>query len=434
MNYFWVNIGETYQEVEDYSFLWAPLPYLDEDGKKQNNAGWSPLEKAEVGDIFFCKNGSTFEYVAIATKKVYESKRPAARTFDRWKQLGRRVDVQLIKLKKPIASDSISDVFYNEYYDKCKPKVINKDKNFCEIYSSLLPLEAGKYLLSILGNDAKELYSKRKYILENDIQKYVFPFEAHSWTILNENVMRKVVDTTLIKEKTTGIPLNIVSYLHPTPLSEGQKVQITLLVDGEPFNIPLERKRDGRYRLNLSILSRKLKLNKLLENEDLVWLERDLSNPNCFDVYISSKSKSNSITPKNKPKNTTAETKVNVRRGQDYFKALVSDVCNARCVVTGVKDQTPSILIGSHIKAWSKSSDEERMDGENGLLLAPHIDKLFDVYLISFSDNGEILVSNKLSPTVLDNWGVNLNKIYSLTPKQFEYMKVHRKLFEQKQS
>ena len=51
------------------------------------------------------------------------------------------------------------------------------------------------------------------------------------------------------------------------------------------------------------------------------------------------------------------------------------------------------LLIASHIKPWSESSNEEKLDPYNGLLLLPNYDKLFDKHLISFNDDGKIIIS-----------------------------------------
>jgi predicted restriction endonuclease len=50
-------------------------------------------------------------------------------------------------------------------------------------------------------------------------------------------------------------------------------------------------------------------------------------------------------------------------------------------------------LRASHCKPWRDSSNEERLDGENGLLLRPNADHLFDRGFIGFEDNGDVLVS-----------------------------------------
>ena len=38
-------------------------------------------------------------------------------------------------------------------------------------------------------------------------------------------------------------------------------------------------------------------------------------------------------------------------------------------------------------------SNEQRLDGENGLLLTPTVDHLFDKGFISFEDSGQLIVS-----------------------------------------
>jgi predicted restriction endonuclease len=54
------------------------------------------------------------------------------------------------------------------------------------------------------------------------------------------------------------------------------------------------------------------------------------------------------------------------------------------------------VLRASHIKPWSKSSDHDRLNPANGILLAAHVDAVFDCGLISFSDDGKMLVSEQI--------------------------------------
>mgnify|MGYP002151875581 CR=1 FL=1 len=118
------------------------------------------------------------------------------------------------------------------------------------------------------------------------------------------------------------------------------------------------------------------------------------------------------------------------RIGQDYFRSEVVDVCNGRCIVTGVQEQIPSLLIASHIKPWKVSDDDERMDGHNGLLLSPHLDKLFDKYLITFDENGYIILSKRVDSSVLSIWNIDLSQAYAITPEQQVYMTHHRKVMD----
>lgn len=65
------------------------------------------------------------------------------------------------------------------------------------------------------------------------------------------------------------------------------------------------------------------------------------------------------------------------------------------CCMCGVDDT--ALLIASHIKPWSRSNGTEKLDTNNGLLLCPNHDKAFDSGLISFANNGKILISKKLN-------------------------------------
>jgi hypothetical protein len=88
---------------------------------------------------------------------------------------------------------------------------------------------------------------------------------------------------------------------------------------------------------------------------------------------------------------TTRKAVVEARRGQGRFRQNVEAV-EERCRVTGVTD--PRLLRASHIKPWrSCSTSTERLDGNNGLLLCPNVDHLFDRGYISFRDDGTVLVS-----------------------------------------
>ena len=62
------------------------------------------------------------------------------------------------------------------------------------------------------------------------------------------------------------------------------------------------------------------------------------------------------------------------RRGQGKFRERVSKIEHA-CRITGVN--RPEHLIASHCKPWRDcESNDERLDGENGLLLTPTVDHL----------------------------------------------------------
>ena len=65
-------------------------------------------------------------------------------------------------------------------------------------------------------------------------------------------------------------------------------------------------------------------------------------------------------------------------------------------VAVYVKVSDPKFLIASHIKPWACSESGEKLDIDNGLLLCPNHDALFDSGYISFDENGVIMISEHL--------------------------------------
>jgi len=96
----------------------------------------------------------------------------------------------------------------------------------------------------------------------------------------------------------------------------------------------------------------------------------------------------------NLPRTTEAERLVIQRVGQEVFRDALMTYWGGRCAVTGVAE--PHLLRASHIKPWARcETDAERLDAYNGLLLAVHLDAAFDVGLISFTDDGDILLADQ---------------------------------------
>lgn len=115
---------------------------------------------------------------------------------------------------------------------------------------------------------------------------------------------------------------------------------------------------------------------------------------------------------------------VTSRRGQGVFKYNVR-LIEDRCRVTNVRNIKH--LRASHIKPWAKSNDLEKLDGNNGLLLAPHVDHLFDRGYISFEKNGNMLVSNALSEDVLQKWSLSsIRNVGIFAEAQAKYLDFHQ--------
>jgi predicted restriction endonuclease len=112
------------------------------------------------------------------------------------------------------------------------------------------------------------------------------------------------------------------------------------------------------------------------------------------------------------------------RRGQGKFRKRVA-FFEGSCRVTGVSSE--NLLIASHIKPWASSSNEERLNGHNGLFLSPHIDKLFDTGLMSFENNGAMLFSESLDLNVLERWSIDpTKKVKKFGQDQSYFLAQHR--------
>ncbi|MGH8414733.1 MAG: HNH endonuclease [Gammaproteobacteria bacterium] len=114
------------------------------------------------------------------------------------------------------------------------------------------------------------------------------------------------------------------------------------------------------------------------------------------------------------------------RRGQGVFKQRVSLIEHA-CRVTKV--DRPEHLIASHCKPWRDSSNEERLDGENGLLLTPSVDHLFDRGFISFDNDGTLLVSPVAHKPSLTKMGVPADRpvnVGQFSSGQRRFLDFHR--------
>jgi putative restriction endonuclease len=117
---------------------------------------------------------------------------------------------------------------------------------------------------------------------------------------------------------------------------------------------------------------------------------------------------------------------VQARRGQGIFRENVRSIEHA-CRITRVERMEH--LIASHIQPWRDSSNEERLDGENGLLLTPTVDHLFDKGFISFENAGQLIVSPVADPVSLERMGINRDaraNVGAFSEGQRRYLEFHR--------
>jgi hypothetical protein len=210
------------------------------------------------------------------------------------------------------------------------------------------------------------------------------------------DVLRRVLPTRYSPLQESGNGMQSVYLTEaPTPFAE----VLMGLIGGEAAAM--------KHRANSLALEKSLEI----ENADLeIW-----------EHHIESEIDSDRQLPE-----TEREAIIVARRGQGLFKQRVMQI-EDRCRITGVTN--PIHLRASHCKPWRDANNEERINGENGLLLTPTIDHLFDRGFISFEDSGVLIVSPVAHAPSLNMMGVATDQIINVgtfTQGQKQFLDYHR--------
>lgn len=121
---------------------------------------------------------------------------------------------------------------------------------------------------------------------------------------------------------------------------------------------------------------------------------------------------------------TEKKTLVLSRRGQGQFRDDLIALWG-RCAITGCRDTR--LLRASHLKPWKKSTNPQRLDPFNGLLLAPHLDTALDRGLVTFTDDGRIQLSPNLAPADCKCLGIRrAMKLSYIDQRHRAYLRFHR--------
>jgi len=163
------------------------------------------------------------------------------------------------------------------------------------------------------------------------------------------------------------------------------------------------------------------------DNDDLVniYLWKPEKSGKTSGTTISKKGVISEERKKNYKKPTTTERSglVVSRVGQGYYRQQLIEKFDGKCAVTGISIR--SILIASHIVPWAYANDHERLDVNNGILLSPLYDALFDKCYISFDQFGHIMFDNYTRDEVLAA-GIDENARIKIDKGMEEYLSRHR--------
>lgn len=154
-----------------------------------------------------------------------------------------------------------------------------------------------------------------------------------------------------------------------------------------------------------------------------------VSIPKTYDLFSQPPRAAENILNYAMPNSTERSGLVTSRVGQGAYRKRIIHRWEYKCAVTGY--DKPEILIASHIVPWKESTDIERLDVDNGILLSPVYDALFDRHLISFENSGQILLSDSIEVGTYNKIGVTGKEAIKLLNSQNRiYLEKHRSQFK----
>ena len=272
---------------------------------------------------------------------------------------------------------------------------------------------------------------------------------AYSWCI-NGKYAYKKIDKSVIVHSISGVPIEIRQYFDVENLKLGERKNIVLEYNSVKYSAYIEMQKNlkrtrliwendlqkqlllkiseksiGRaslvfeyisenyYKLSIDLLNTDDEI-KLIEVEDEQFVEEEVLNQL---LGVTTNDLFNAI------EETEKLTYIKARIGHSKLKEILvkKDGC---CKICGLSDER--FLIASHIKPWSKSTNQERLDLNNVFLLCPHHDSAFDKGYITFDQDGMILISSELTLETRLLLNLNAEKKIELTEKQKEYMRWHK--------
>lgn len=232
--------------------------------------------------------------------------------------------------------------------------------------------------------------------------------EKFSWKSLDDGRVLKELDFTSFNHGVTPITKDKYSFFGIS----SENFNLTLVYENKEHEVEVKwtkYKNNKKFRMFwrkgelLSILKKKFN-----DWEDLKPGDRDPSRQIIFEKTSDSNRFNIDLVILKSGKNTSRKREIkryvnsqnkrrfiNCRVGQKEYRENLLIKWNGKCPITQIDD--PSILISSHILSWRDSNDKEKGDVENGILLSPTFDSLFDRNLISFKNDGSIIISKKIS-------------------------------------
>lgn len=122
---------------------------------------------------------------------------------------------------------------------------------------------------------------------------------------------------------------------------------------------------------------------------------------------------------------TEANAKVKIRKGQQKFKSALAPLWQHKCALCNI--ELPALLRASHAKPWKDSTDDERLNPYNGLLLCCNHDALYDAGYIAFDGTGKIHISSDIEEADYEKYGIHLKMKVARQEENKPFFKWHKR-------
>lgn len=242
--------------------------------------------------------------------------------------------------------------------------------------------------------------------------------ERRKWTRAEEIIVLKLY---------CEIPFKNSSKSHP------KVIETASLINRSPSSVNMKIGNFGSFDENLKKrgivgLSNASKLDEEIWNEfNNNWDKLAFEFENIVANLGDKGNEKDIVIPQGKERLSVVKQRVN----QNFFRNAVLSSYNNSCCITGLS--TSQLLVASHIKPWSESSDAEKTNPTNGLCLNGLHDKAFDKGFITVDENYTIHISNDIADVLNGETVERYFKFYNnkkiIMPDRFlpnkEYLQYH---------
>jgi hypothetical protein len=204
---------------------------------------------------------------------------------------------------------------------------------------------------------------------------------------------------------TEGRICDVKYYLFETPIDKAvifERIKGVISSSYSPFNIKGDVNQGYLYKLN----------------EEQFKIILDVANLNLKAINVD-------IIPEDSLGGTETLAVGKRRIGQGKYRRDVIELWDGKCAITGSSIQ--ELLVASHIVPWKDSNSFEKTDKQNSILLNALFDKLFDKYLISFNDDGKILLNKRIDKSEQVQLNISGNEFIPIkSERMLSYLRKHK--------